>query len=93
MDTTVTLKQDEQRFDSGAAPTRARRRGVSRPQGAGNRRAILDRAKLQDKMAALVMRASTPERARSEILELLKGALAQGREEIRRRFEADNAMR
>ena len=89
MDTTVTLKQDEQRSDSGAVPpARARRRYVSRPQGAGNRRAILDRGKLQDRMAALVMRASTPERARSEILELLKGTLAQGREEIRRRFEA-----
>ncbi|CAE7922259.1 glnD, partial [Symbiodinium necroappetens] len=61
--------------------------------GAGNRRAILDRGRLQEAIARIMLRASTPERARSEILELLKGALAEGREEIRRRFEAGAAGR
>ncbi len=75
-----------------AAPRMSRRPAV-RPQGAGNRRAILDRGRLQEAIARIMLRASTPERARSEILELLKGALAEGREEIRRRFEAGAAGR
>ena len=88
MDTATAMDLSRALRKGEAAPARSRRRPATRPQGAGNRRAILDRAKLQDSIASLVLRASTPERARSEILELLKGALAQGREEIRRRFEA-----
>ncbi len=73
-----------------ALPGSARlsKRGKTRAQGAGNRRAILDRARLLERIAGIVLRASSPERARAEILGLLKEELASGREEIRRRFEA-----
>jgi [protein-PII] uridylyltransferase len=73
-----------------ALPGTARlsKRGKVRAQGAGNRRGILDRARLQATIAGIVLRASGPERARSEILGLLKETLSDGREEIRRRFEA-----
>ncbi|WP_081816472.1 [protein-PII] uridylyltransferase [Fodinicurvata fenggangensis] len=50
------------------------------------RRDIVNRQRLQEKIAATWFRASTPERARSEILDILKEAQADGRDEIERRF-------
>ncbi|MGO1119445.1 [protein-PII] uridylyltransferase [Rhodovibrionaceae bacterium A322] len=52
-----------------------------------NRRAIIDRAKVQDQLAKLWLASSSPERARLVILELLKDTLARGREEVRQRFD------
>jgi|TARA_R110002072_G_scaffold9326_14_gene45532 [protein-PII] uridylyltransferase len=52
-----------------------------------NRRAIIDRATVQDRLTKTWLMASTPESARQAILELLKECLASGREEVRRRFD------
>ncbi len=67
--------------DHAAGPAAPRRR----------RRAIVDRSQLQERIAGIWMRASGPERARSEILELLKDALERGRNEARRRLDAGEA--
>ena len=52
------------------------------------RREIIDRAWVQEKIARSYLGASSPQRARAEILDILKEAQAQGRAEIQRRFEA-----
>src|SRR5690625_5001336 len=52
------------------------------------RRAIIDRARVQDKLARSFLRTSNGQRARAEILDILKEAQAQGRAEIESRFEA-----
>ena len=62
--------------------------GPVEPVGLKDRRAIIDRSLLQDQIAAVWLRASSPDRARSEILYLLKEALHEGRLEVRQRFEA-----
>ncbi|MCG8359025.1 MAG: [protein-PII] uridylyltransferase [Kiloniellales bacterium] len=49
---------------------------------------IIDRAALGATLAAIVGREGSPERARAPILEALKAALASGRAEVRRRFDA-----
>ncbi|WP_366556061.1 [protein-PII] uridylyltransferase [Aquibaculum sediminis] len=51
------------------------------------RRAIIDRGQVQEKLARAFLRSSSPQRARAEILEVLKESQAQGRAEIQRRFE------
>jgi [protein-PII] uridylyltransferase len=76
-----------QRTRGGRSGAGRGRRGAPRVQGEGNRRAIVNRQQVQVRIAAIVMRASSPVRARSEILALLKEELAEGRAEIRRRFE------
>jgi len=62
--------------------------GPVEPAGLRDKRAIIDRGLLQEQIAAVWLRASSPDRARSEILYLLKEALHEGRMEVRRRFEA-----
>ncbi len=52
------------------------------------RRAIVDRAALQDELAAVAARRLSAERAREEILAVLGAALTKGQAEVRRRLEA-----
>ena len=52
------------------------------------RRAIVDRAALQDELAAVAARRLSTERAREEILAVLGAALTKGQAEVRRRLEA-----
>jgi len=75
--------------NSGADPQTNPPRAASAVEAAvPNRRAVIDRARVQEKLAGAFLRASTPQRARAEILDILKETQAQGRSEVQRRFEA-----
>ncbi|MDX1710280.1 MAG: [protein-PII] uridylyltransferase [Rhodovibrionaceae bacterium] len=52
-----------------------------------NRRAILDRRALQRQIDAIAARKLSEAETRAEVLECLRGALEEGRAEVRRRFE------
>ncbi|MCH8155212.1 MAG: hypothetical protein IH786_08110 [Proteobacteria bacterium] len=54
----------------------------------GDRRAIVWRRALQAEVAAVVAEKLPAQEARARVLALLKGALAKGRAEVRRRFDA-----
>ena len=73
-----------------AAGPRAAGKGPAegRDEGLRSRRAIVDRARLDQEIRALVLGAARPEAARPAILALLKQTLEAGRQEIRQRFDA-----
>ncbi|MEX0759384.1 MAG: [protein-PII] uridylyltransferase [Tistlia sp.] len=80
--------------ESGGPPLRE---GVPRARAAApaprpnRRRSVVDRSRLQQRIAGIWLRASSPERARAEVLELLKDALERGRALLRQRLEAGEA--
>ncbi|MEM7223492.1 MAG: [protein-PII] uridylyltransferase [Pseudomonadota bacterium] len=62
---------------------------LMRPEGElTQRRAIIDRQALQQSIDRLLEEAASPEAARPKVFALIKQALGEGQEEIRRRFEA-----